>query len=112
MNIGVIKEPSHETRVSLLPEAVASLTSKGHTIFVESQAGALAFASDEDYVKAGATIAHGQQVIESSDILLSIHPEPVIDVHSKTIIGVYYPLFNPKSTEIFASNGNTVFSLD
>ena len=112
MNIGVIKEPSHETRVSLLPEAVASLQSKGHTIFVETQAGSTAFASDEDYAKAGASIADLHNVIESSDILLSIHPEPVVHVHSKTLIGVYSPLFNTTSTEIFASNGNTVFSLD
>jgi len=112
MNIGVIKEPSHETRVSLLPEAVASLRSKGHTIFVETTAGESAFASDEEYRNAGATVSNSETVIQSCEILLSIHPEPVIDVHSKTIIGVYYPLFNPKSTEIFASNGNTVFSLD
>jgi len=112
MNIGVIKEPSHETRVSLLPEAVASLRSKGHTIFVETTAGESAFASDEEYRNAGATVSNSETVIQSCEILLSIHPDSVIDVHSKTIIGVYYPLFNPKSTEIFASNGNTVFSLD
>lgn len=112
MLIGIMKEPSGETRVSLLPEAVATLIGKGHTVFVESNAGALAFASDEDYVKAGATIAHGQQVIESSDILLSIHPEPVQYAHSKTLIGIYSPLFNTTSTATFASQQNTVFSLD
>ncbi|MFN5175198.1 MAG: Re/Si-specific NAD(P)(+) transhydrogenase subunit alpha [Ignavibacteria bacterium] len=112
MNIGVIKEPSHETRVSLLPEAVASLRSKGHTIFVETTAGESAFASDEEYRNAGATVSNSETVIQSCEILLSIHPDSVIDVHSKTLIGIYSPLFNPKSTEIFASNGNTVFSLD
>ncbi|MFN4989300.1 MAG: Re/Si-specific NAD(P)(+) transhydrogenase subunit alpha [Ignavibacteria bacterium] len=112
MNIGVIKEPSHETRVSLLPEAVASLRSKGHTIFVETTAGESAFASDEEYRNAGATVSNRETVIQSCEILLSIHPDSVIDVHSKTLIGIYSPLFNPKSTEIFASNGNTVFSLD
>jgi alanine dehydrogenase len=34
MHIGIMKEPSGETRVSLLPEAVATLIGKGHTIFV------------------------------------------------------------------------------
>ena len=29
MNIGIMKEPSGETRVSLLPEAVATLIGKG-----------------------------------------------------------------------------------
>ncbi len=46
MHIGIMKEPSGETRVSLLPEAVASLIGKGHTILVETGAGTLAFASD------------------------------------------------------------------
>ena len=112
MNIGVIKEPSHEMRVSLLPEAVASLTSKGHTIFVETTAGESAFASDEEYRNAGATVSNSETVIQSCDILLSIHPEPVQHVHSKTLIGIYSPLFNTTSTETFASHQNTVFSLD
>ena len=66
MQIGILKEPPGETRVSLLPESVATLIGKGHTIFVETHAGALAFASDEDYTKAGATIGDAQTVIQSS----------------------------------------------
>jgi len=112
MNIGVIKESSHETRVSLLPEAVASLRSKGHTIFVETKAGESAFATDDEYRNAGATVSNSETVIQSCEVLLSIHPEPVLHVQSKTLIGVYYPLFNAMSTETLASNGNTVFSLD
>jgi NAD(P) transhydrogenase subunit alpha len=112
MHIGIMKEPSGETRVSLLPEAVATLIGKGHTIFVETGAGNLAFASDDEYIKAGATVTNAESVIESSEILLSIHPEPVTNAHSKTMIGVYYPLINAESNQQFSSNGNTVFSLD
>ena len=36
MTIGLLKEPAHETRVSLLAEAVATLTKKGITVVVES----------------------------------------------------------------------------
>ena len=39
MHIGIMKESSGETRVSLLPEAVASLIAKGHTVSVETGAG-------------------------------------------------------------------------
>ncbi|HQX98067.1 MAG TPA: NAD(P)(+) transhydrogenase (Re/Si-specific) subunit alpha, partial [Chitinophagaceae bacterium] len=39
MTIGVLKEPSHETRVSLLPEAVATLTKKGIEVWIEDGAG-------------------------------------------------------------------------
>lgn len=112
MLIGIMKEPSGETRVSLLPEAVATLIGKGHTVFVESNAGSLAFASDDEYANSGATIADTQTVIQSSEILLSIHPEPVLQTRSKTLIGVYSPLVNTASTQSFFSNGNTVFSLD
>ena len=112
MHIGIMKEPSGETRVSLLPEAVATLIGKGHTIFVETGAGTLAFASDDEYVKAGATVTNAESVIKSSEILLSIHPEPVSNTRSKTLIGVYYPLVNTVSNQQFSSHKNTVFSLD
>jgi len=112
MHIGIMKEPSGETRVSLLPEAVATLIGKGHTIFVETGAGTLAFASDDEYVKAGASVTNAESVIESSEILLSIHPEPVSNTRSKILIGVYYPLVNTVSNQQFSSHKNTVFSLD
>lgn len=112
MHIGIMKEPSGETRVSLLPEAVVTLIGKGHTIFVETGAGTLAFASDDEYTKAGAMVTNAESVIQSSEILLSIHPEPVSNTRSKTLIGVYYPLVNTVSNQQFSSHKNTVFSLD
>ena len=56
MTIGLLKEPPHETRVSLLAEAVASLTKKGITVLVENGAGEKSFCSDAEYEKAGAQI--------------------------------------------------------
>ena len=47
MIIGVLKEPSPETRVSLLPEHVAILKKWNVEVFVESNAGVTAFANDE-----------------------------------------------------------------
>lgn len=112
MHIGILKEPQGETRVSLLPESVATLIGKGHTISVETNAGALAFASDDDYAKAGATICNSETVMQSSEVLLSIHSDPVLQAKSKTLIGVYSSLVDSTSTEAFSLNGNTVFSLD
>ncbi len=45
MTIGVLKEPSPETRVSLLAEAVATLTREGITVLVESGAEKRLFAA-------------------------------------------------------------------
>ncbi|MFM7543591.1 MAG: Re/Si-specific NAD(P)(+) transhydrogenase subunit alpha [Ignavibacteria bacterium] len=112
MKIGIVLEPNHETRVSLLPDAVATLISKGHEVCVESQAGMSAFASNEEYAKVGAAIADAQTVIQSSDIILSIHTEPVLHAQSKTLIGVYSPLVNTDAINNFSLNGNTLFSLD
>ena len=56
MTIGVLREPAHESRVSLLPEAVAVLIKKNISVVVESGAGLKAFASDNDYINAGAQL--------------------------------------------------------
>jgi len=115
MTIGILKEPSHETRVSLLAEAVATLTKKNITILVESGAGDGAYNSNADYEKAGAQIKSRSEVIASSQIILSIHaPEiPVIDQHPTAIfIGVYWPLYNIELIKEWATKGSTVFSLD
>lgn len=113
MTIGVLKEPSEETRVSFLPEVVTALTKKGVTVFVESGAGEKAFYNDEDYVNAGASIKNRQEVFQSSDILVAIHPvSDAVNLASKILIGVYQPLFNVQLMQQWAKQGITSFSLD
>ena len=110
MTIGVLKEPSHESRVSLLPEAVDVLIKKNITVIVEAGAGETAYAGDDDYIKAGAQIKARQDVIQSSDVLLSIH-EPA-SIKSKILIGVYFPLFNKDLVKQWAGENVTCFSMD
>ena len=114
MTIGLLKEPSHETRVSLLAEAVATLTKKGITVIVEKGAGLQAFSSDADYEKAGAQIKSREDVAANANIILSIHhPEPSLRFKPDVVlIGVYHPLFNYGLMKEFATKGMTVFSLD
>ncbi|OQP65223.1 NAD(P) transhydrogenase subunit alpha [Niastella vici] len=113
MTIGVLKEPSEETRVSLLPEAVTALTKKGITVFVESGAGEKAFYNDDEYVKAGAVIKSRGEVVQSSDILLAIHPFPeAANLKTTILIGVYQPLFNVPVMQQWAKQGVITFSLD
>jgi NAD(P) transhydrogenase subunit alpha len=110
MTIGVLKEPSHESRVSLLPDAAGVLVKKNITVVVEAGAGETAFAGDDNYVKAGAQIKSRQDVIQSSEILLSIN-EPG-SIKSKILIGVYFPLFNKELMKQWAAENNTCFSMD
>jgi len=58
MNIGVPKEiKDQEFRVGLSPASVKELCDRQHTVVVETQAGAGAGFSDDDYLQAGAKIA-------------------------------------------------------
>ncbi len=115
MTIGLLKEPTHETRVSLLAEAAATLTKKGITVIVEKGAGENAFCSNADYEKAGAQVKSRSEVLASSDIVLTIHqPEQseISNLKTKVLIGVYHPLFNIDIMEQWAAAGVTTFSLD
>jgi alanine dehydrogenase len=57
MRVGVPKEiKTHEYRVGLTPGAVREYVAAGHSVFVETNAGAGIGASDESYRKAGAKI--------------------------------------------------------
>src|SRR5579863_2131512 len=57
MVIGVPKEiKDNEARVSVIPAGVKMLTEEGHTVLVETQAGALSGFPDDEYQRAGAEI--------------------------------------------------------
>ena len=53
MTIGVLKEDEPESRVSLLPEHIASLVKSSIEVLVESDAGIRAFANNAAYEKGG-----------------------------------------------------------
>jgi len=115
MTIGVLKESLQETRVSLLPEHIATLKKWNVDVCVESQAGMDAFAADDKYSTAGATVKSREEVLQNSDIILSIQPienSKIENQKSKIILGVYQPLFNYTLMKDCASNGITVFSMD
>ncbi|MEK7869902.1 MAG: alanine dehydrogenase, partial [Nitrospirota bacterium] len=58
MIIGVPKEiKDHEYRVSLTPDGASALHKAGHRVWVEPSAGAGSGFTDEEYRRAGATIA-------------------------------------------------------
>jgi H+-translocating NAD(P) transhydrogenase subunit alpha len=115
MTIGVLKEPSPETRVSLLPEHLATLKKWNVNVCIESNAGATAFANDDKYIEAGATIKSRAEVLQSSDIILSINSpaqSEIANLQSKIVLGVFQPLFNAQLMKDWAAKGLTVFSMD
>jgi len=115
MTIGVLKEPSPETRVSLLPEHLATLKKWNVHVCIETNAGVNAFANDDKYAEAGATIKSRTELLQTSDIILSINaPEKseIENLQSKILLGVYQPLFNAQLMKDWAVKNITVFSMD
>jgi H+-translocating NAD(P) transhydrogenase subunit alpha len=115
MTIGVLTEPSPETRVSLLPEHIATLKKWNVNVCIETNAGITAFANDDKYTEAGATIKSRHDILHSSDILLSVNTidkSEIENLQSKILLGVYQPLFNASLMKDWAAKGLTVFSMD
>src|SRR5215470_9415641 len=113
MIVGVLKEPSFETRVSLLAESISVLTKKNVQVWVESGAGDKSFCSDSDYTQQGALIKSRQEIFNQSDILLSIHSDEIpSSLTNKIIIGVFQPLYQQERMRSWATQRITSFSLD
>jgi alanine dehydrogenase len=75
MKVGVPKEiKSHEHRVGLTPTSVREVTSHGHQVIVETNAGAGIGAADAAYQKAGAKI--GDPWAEAELIVKVKEPQP------------------------------------
>jgi NAD(P) transhydrogenase subunit alpha len=113
ITIGVLKEPSFESRVSLLAIEAAALIKAGITVWIEAGAGVKAFCTDADYVAAGGVIKSRTEMMNMADVLLSINYNDIGEsVKDRVLIGVYQPLFNKTLMEAWAKQGLTVFSLD
>ncbi|MCC6341553.1 MAG: alanine dehydrogenase [Bryobacterales bacterium] len=78
MIIGVPKEiKDHEARVGLAPSGVTALRERGHTVLVETKAGAGSSIPDEDYIAAGARILPAGEVWGRADLVAKVkEPQP------------------------------------
>lgn len=115
MTIAVLKEQSPETRVSLLPEHVATLLKYNCEVLVESGAGLHSAATDQAYSEAGAKIVIRSEAIANADILLSMHlpsPTELKQNKAKVLLGVYQPFFNAPEVNTLAKENLTLFSMD
>jgi len=116
MTLGILKEPVPETRVSLLPEAAASLTKQNINVQVENNAGEKAFSFNEAYQSKNTNVTERSNILSASEIILSINilsEEDIAQLKPNTIlIGVFQPLFNYHLMKQWAEKNITVFSLD
>ncbi|HQW11260.1 MAG TPA: Re/Si-specific NAD(P)(+) transhydrogenase subunit alpha [Saprospiraceae bacterium] len=115
MKVAVLKEDAPETRVSLLPEHVQSLTKLNCEVLIESGAGILSAAVDQDYVDAGAKVVDLASIKDQADIILVINPPQFEDLRAtraKVILGMFQPLNFPQKLEEYGQGSAAIFSMD
>jgi NAD(P) transhydrogenase subunit alpha len=116
MIIGILKEPQDEARVALLPEAVKTLISWKTSVWVESSAGASAYASDQWYQESGGEIHTRKEILEKADLICGIQPLAEAEIGQMkpgaVLMGQLSALFNPKLTDYLIQSGRTAFSME
>lgn len=116
MILGLLKEKGTEQRVALLPDTIAQLASRKVEVYVQKNAGAGAFQSDQAYVNAGAQIVSREVIIQKANLLVQIgEPSPeLIDMLKSDQVWVsqYNPLQHSHLVTKFMSHKITSFSMD
>jgi NAD(P) transhydrogenase subunit alpha len=115
MQLGILKEPAFENRVSMLPETVAALTKQQVQVVIEQGAGLQAWVPDEAYQQAGATVVSREEALASQVVLSIQAPEPADIAAMKpdtVLVGLFQPLFEPQLMQEWALRGLVIFSMD
>ena len=117
MLIGVPKETKdRERRVALTPDVTSQLIKAGFAVQVETNAGAEAFFSDEDYKNAGATVADANTIYSGSDVILGVNAPALNDISkmkaSAALISFMLASVNPDLVDACVKQGISAFSVD
>ncbi|MEM9014600.1 MAG: alanine dehydrogenase [Pseudomonadota bacterium] len=113
MRVGVPKEiKNSEFRVGLVPGSVREYVAHGHSVLVETGAGAGIKVSDADYEAAGATIApDAASVFRDSDMIVKVkEPQPSewVQLREGQILYTYLHLApDPEQTKGLIDSGVT-----
>lgn len=116
MIIGILKEPSFERRVALLPGELPALAKQKINIWIESGAGREASAGDDAYTAQGAEIKGREDILKLSDLIFCINPVSVQElslIRSGAIIaGMFQPFDNHAIIKALAEKKITCFSME
>lgn len=116
MRVGVPRETwPGETRVALVPAAVAGLLKMGLEVVVDEGAGTAAGFPDEAYRAQGASLVSRGDVFKTSDILLQVRAtpgDPALLRPGQAVIGFADPLGAPQGVRAIAASGATLFSME
>jgi alanine dehydrogenase len=79
--IGIPRENSfQENRIALVPNAIRTLTSRGHRIIIQSESGLRAGFTDQELSEAGAEIVHDKEQVFKANILLKVAPPSLEEI--------------------------------
>ena len=116
MIAGILKETGNDNRVAILPGESIILKKMGIEVIVEHDAGAKAYATDDDYRSAGVVVADRKEVISKAAMLLSVNPPAESDLDSccegQVLCSVLNPAGNQQWIEKAREKGLTVLALD
>jgi H+-translocating NAD(P) transhydrogenase subunit alpha len=116
MTVGIPRETwPGETRVALIPSAVAALRKAGLAVIVEENAGTAAGFTGAAFRDAGAEIASRAKVFSTADIVLQVRAAPAelsMLRPGQTVIGFADPLGSPEAVDAIARTGATAFSME
>ncbi len=118
MKVGIPKELSkQELRVGGTPKTVQRLIKQGFEVIVQSEAGAKANFSDDEYEKAGATIVKTmKELYEQSDIVFKVQPptDDEVEMMHKGLVTLSYlwPAQNPELLEKLRVKGVNAIAMD
>nr|WP_316653882.1 alanine dehydrogenase [uncultured Gellertiella sp.] len=118
MRVGCPKEiKNHEYRVGLTPGAVREYVANGHSVLVETNAGAGIGASDAEYVAAGAKIAAtARDVFANSDMIVKVKEPQAsewVQLREGQILYTYLHLApDPEQTKGLLASGVTAVAYE
>ena len=112
MKLGVLKEPTDETRVAIVPTSMKKLLKAGFEVIIETGAGRLANYSDQAYTDAGATIGTREEALACANIITIRFPGVTGLAEGTTLACVSDPFRNPQHVKDCMKANITLLSMD
>ncbi|MEL7542483.1 MAG: Re/Si-specific NAD(P)(+) transhydrogenase subunit alpha [Pseudomonadota bacterium] len=118
MKFGVLKEDADgEARVALTPASAAQIQKLGHSVLIESGAGAAADFSDDRYRDADVTVVDdAEALIAQADIVAKVRPPSDAQMglmrDGQTLISFFYPGENEALMKDAAARGVSLLAMD
>ena len=117
MIISALRERKElEKRVAIAPDVAKKLVNDGYSVLIETNAGLLSYFSDNLYEEVGAKISSLDDIVEKTDILLSVDI-PSEEILSKMknnscLIGLLNPFDDISKFEVMKGKSLSAFSME